>query len=269
MNDTVKSATRVLDLLELFSTVTEALGVSDVAKRLELPKSSAQALLLTLQSRGYLVRQGEGYLLPSELRGGWVGGSCSRLLALAAPVMKRMAQESGESAFVGVMTGSGKVRYMAKEVSPKEVRYDASLAHLRPAYCTSIGLVILAHSAESQVARCLRPGQLLPVTSHTETDPGKIQALLRQARTDGYVEVRDANVEGASGVSAPIFDSRGEVIAGLNLGAPTSRYERTRADLIRIVCREAALLTASLRSPAAAAAAGQANDSQPPTKETA
>lgn len=248
MNEAVKSATRVLDLLELFATVTEPLGVTDVGKRLEIPKSSAQALLLTLAARGYLTRLGEGYSLPAELRGGWVGGSCSRLLALAPPVMKRMAEESGESAFVGVMTGSGKVRYVAKELSPKEVRYDASLAHLRPAYCTSIGLVILAHSSEGQVARWLKPDLLVQVTPRTETNPDKIQQLLRKARSEGYVEVRDANVEGASGVSAPIFGSHGEVVAGLNLGAPTSRYEKARKDLIRIVCREAAGITAGLRS---------------------
>lgn len=256
MNEAVKSATRVLDLLELFATLTEPLGVTDVSKRLDIPKSSAQALLLTLVARGYLMREGEGYTLPRELRGGWVGGNCSRLLALATPVMKRMAEESGESAFVGVMTGSGKIRYVAKEVSPKEVRYDASLAHLRPAYCTSIGLVILAHSPERQVARWLEPSLLVPVTPRTETNPERIQLLLRKARSDGYVEVRDANVEGASGVSAPIFGSQGEVVAGLNLGAPTSRYDKTRRDLIRIVCREAAGITASLRSHAAATPAG-------------
>lgn len=253
VNETVKSATRVLDLLELFTTVREPMGVSDVAKRLDLPKSSAQALLLTLVARGYLVREGDGYVLPAELRGGWVGGHSSRLLALASPVMKRMAEESGESAFVGVMTGAGRVRYVAKEISPKEVRYDASLVHLRPAYCTSIGLVILAHTPDAQVDRWLKPEHLVAVTPRTETNPEKIKQMLRKARTDGYVEVRDANVEGASGVSAPIFDSRGEVVAGLNLGAPSSRYERTREELIQIVCREAGVISASLRSHVSAA----------------
>jgi DNA-binding IclR family transcriptional regulator len=248
MNDFVKSATRVLDLLELFTVVPETMGVSDVAKRLEIPKSSAQALLLTLAGRGYLAREGDGYTLPPELRGGWVGGIRSRLLGIVAPVMQKMPEESGESAFVGMLTGGGKIQYLAKAVSPKEVRYDASLAHLRPVYCTSMGLVILAHMPDHEVARWLKPSLLVPVTPRTETDPAKIRQLLDQARKDGYVEVRDTNVEGASGVSAPIFGPGGEVIAGLNLGAPSSRYENTRADLIRIVCRDAATITASLRA---------------------
>lgn len=254
MNDSVKSATRVLDLLELFTVLAEPMGVSGVAKRLEIPKSSAQALLLTLVGRGYLTRQGDGYALPAALRGGWVGGIRSRLLGITTPVMKRMAEESGESAFVGMMTGGGKIQYMAKAVSPKEVRYDASLAHLRPVYCTSMGLVILAHMHDQEVGRWLKPSLLVPVTARTETDPEKIKQILRRARKDGYVEVRGANVEGASGVSAPIFGPGGDVVAGLNLGAPSSRYENTRRDLIRIVCREAGFVTSSLRAGVAASA---------------
>jgi DNA-binding IclR family transcriptional regulator len=165
-----------------------------------------------------------------------------------------MAQESGESAFVGMLTGSGKIQYLAKAVSPKEVRYDASLAHLRPVHCTSMGLVILAHMADAQAARWLKPSSLVSVTPSTETDPEKIERLLRQARKDGYAEVRDANVEGASGVSAPIFGPGGDIMAGLNLGAPSFRYESARPDLIRIVCREAANITASLRAAVAATA---------------
>ena len=249
MNDSVKSATRVLDLLELFSTVVEPLGVTDVAKRLEWPKSSAQALLLTLVGRGYLTREAEGYTLPADLRGGWVGGIRFRLLGVAAGAMKNMAHESGESAFVGMMTGAGKIQYLAKAVSSNEVRYDASLAHPRPLHCTSIGLVILAYMDEKQLARWLKPSLLVPVTPRTETDPAKIQRVLRHARENGYAEVRDANVEGASGVSAPIFGPGGEVIAGLNLGAPSSRYDANRDKLIRIVCREAASISTALRAP--------------------
>ena len=249
MNASVKSATRVLDLLELFAVESQPIGVSEVAKRLELPKSSTQALLLTLAGRGYLARTEDGYVLPAELRGGWVGGIRARLLGVAKPRMQQMARTSGESAFVGSLTSTGRVQFLAKAVSPQEVRYDASLDHLRLPHCTSIGLVILAHMPEKVAERCLKASRLVAVTPYTVTDPQKIRRILRDGRRAGYVEVRDANVEGASGVSAPIFAPGGEVIAGLNLGAPSSRYEQRRADLIRIVCAQAAHITRALRSP--------------------
>jgi DNA-binding IclR family transcriptional regulator len=249
MNASVKSAVRVLDLLELFAVSSEPLGVSEVAKRLELPKSSAQALLLTLAGRGYLVRSDVGYALPPDLKVGWVGGVRTRLLGIARPVMQRMAESSGESAFIGMMTSGGRVQFLAKAISPREVRYDATLDHLRPVHCTSIGLVILAHMPEAAAERWLKPSLLVAITPRTVTDPQKIRQILRAGRRSGYVEVRDANVEGASGVSAPIFGPGGDVIAGLNLAAPSSRYAQSRENLIRIVCAQAAQVTQALRSP--------------------
>lgn len=253
MNTEVKSAVRVLDLLELFSVTSEPLSVSDVARRLDWPKSSAQALLLTLTGRGYLTRQDALYQLPAELRGGWVGGLRARLLGLARPVMQRMAQESGESAFIGAMTASGRVQYLDKVPSPQDVRYDASLDHLRPAHCTSIGLVMMAHMPSTRIAAWLTPERLTAVTRHTVTDPQRLQRILADGRRAGYVEVRDANVEGASGVSAAVFGPNGEVVAALNLGAPTARYVARRQQLIDIVCREAAQLTTALGAGSTAA----------------
>jgi len=243
MNDRVKSAVRVLDLLEMFSTTDEFMGVTEVARKLDIPKSSAQALLVTLTRRGYLLRDEKGYLLPAELRGGWVGGMRSRLTGIAAPILARMAQESQESAFLGVLMGEGKVQYLRKAVSPKEVRYDASLDHPRPIHCTSIGLVIMAYSAETDLTRWLHQQPLQKVTSHTQTDPAVIHQWLCDIRKVGYAEVMDANVEGASGASAPIFGPNGKIIAALNLGAPTWRYKEGRERLIRIVCREAATIS--------------------------
>ena len=242
MNDQVKSASRVLDILELFSGVAEPMGVSDVAKRLNLPKSSAQALLLTLAARGYLVRDGAEYVLPPELRGGWVGGMRTRLQSIAGPVMERAAQESGESLFIGMLTPTGQVQYLAKAVSAQEIRYDAALQPLRPAHCTSMGLAILAHTPGYDPVSVA----FQAYTPHTITDPAQIARLLAHARRDGYAEIFDGHVEGASGVSAPIFGASGAVVAALNIGAPTWRYQRNRERLIGIVRREAQAITALL-----------------------
>ena len=134
MNEAVKSAARVLDLLELFAASPEAMGVSEVGRLLSIPKSSAQALLVTLVSRGYLVRSGAAYELARDLkRNGWVGGSLPRLIKAAEPAMRRMADSSGESAFLSLMVPSGELKYVAKSISPNVVRYDAPLTNTRPA----------------------------------------------------------------------------------------------------------------------------------------
>jgi len=246
MNTNVKSAARILDLLELFSCTVDPMGVTEVAKKMGMPKSSAQALLLTLTAKGYLVRDEQGYTLPPELQGGWVGGLRKRMLGIASPVLVRMAAESQESAFIGALTNEGTVQYLSKSVSPREVRYDASLEHARPIHCTSMGLVIMAYAPEHDLDRWLQPKNLSKNTAHTQTDPEVIRQWLTQIRKDGYAEVLDANVEGASGASAPLFGPKGTVVGALNLGAPTWRYKQNRHTLIEIVCREADVISQSL-----------------------
>ena len=246
MNELVKSSVRTLELLELFAVVQEPLGVSDVARRLEMPKSSTQALLTTLVARGYLSKDILGYLLPAKIRGSWVGGIQNRLISISKPVLEAMAEESQESAFIGVLTAEAKVKYLAKAISQNEIRYDASLDHLRPIYCTSMGLLMMAYSSGDDVARWLKLAKIKSITKYTEINLEKIYAVIRRAYKYGFAELKDGNIEGASGASAPIFGPSGEIIAALNLGAPTWRYEQSRQKLIQIVCREAKLITRRL-----------------------
>jgi len=246
MND-VKSAGRILDLLELFSEARGAMGVSYIARRLAIPKSSAQGLLTTLASRGYLERDGSAYVLPEDLKDGrWVGGVRSRLVRLAQPAMDRMARESGESVFLGVMTDSLDIQYVAKAISPAELRYDASLEHRRAAYSTTIGLVFLASMSEEALAAFFARVRLRPLTERTVTEEQSLRNLLQRVRRQGYAELRDTNNMGVSGVSAPVFGSAGGVVAGLNLGAPSSRFAEARERLVAIARREAAGLSTRL-----------------------
>lgn len=243
MNPEVKSAARVLDVLELFSVDQEPLSVTEVARKLGIPKSSTQGLLTTLAGRGYLAREGSAYVLPPELRdGGYVGGLRARLVSRAEPILQRMAQVSKESAFLGVLVGR-EIQYLAKALSPHEVRYDASLTTLRPVYCTSIGLVILAHLDPAVSARILNRTKLVKITPNTVTNRETIDRTLERARCSGFAVVKDANVMGASGISAPVFGARGEVLGALSIGAPTTRFERVRKRMADIVVAEARALS--------------------------
>ena len=90
MNTSVKSANRVLDILELFASSERPLALRDVASILGLPKSSTHMLLGTLEQRGYMVRvAGGGYSLPvvTDDSSGWIGGVAGRVFSAAQPVL--------------------------------------------------------------------------------------------------------------------------------------------------------------------------------------
>lgn len=232
MNDmagAVKSATRVLDLLEMLAMVPEQVGVSEISRRLGIPKSSTHMLLGTLEARGYVVGTNDRrfHLNPIFNREGrsWVGGSSLMLMRLAKPVMQALAASSGESSFLGIAASDSSVTYITKVVSAHEVRCDGDLGVAWPIHSTSAGLALLAFQPAELTERYLQRGKLERLTAQTIVDARQLRRELAQIRARGYAVVRDTSSPGASGVAVPIFDAGGVVIAALNVSAPTARFE--------------------------------------------
>lgn len=249
----VKSATRVLDLLEMLAAAPEQVGVSEIARRLGIPKSSTHMLLGTLEARGYVVGDDDRrfHLNPIFSREGrsWVGGSSMVLMRLANPVMRALADSTGESSFLGVASDEAHVEYIAKAVSAHEVRCDAELGLPRPMHSTSVGLVMLAFQPAERTERFLQRGKLERVTAQTVADVRHLRRELAQVRERGYSVVRDTNSPGASGIAAPIFDAGGAVIAALNVSAPTSRFDPVLKKAAQALVRAADGVSRSLASP--------------------
>lgn len=225
----VKSATRVLDLLEMLASAADQVGVSEISRRLAIPKSSAHMLLATLESRGYVIGDADrrfhlNPILASEGRS-WIGGSSVMLMRLAREPMAALARATGESSFLGVARDENHVEYIAKEISDHEVRCDAELGQPRPMHSTSVGLVVLAFQDAAHTERFLQRGKLERVTRNTVTDARELRRELAHIRERGYAVVSDTNSAGASGIAAPIFDGSNRVVAALNLSAPTARFE--------------------------------------------
>ena len=226
----VKSADRILDLLELLAGLQGGIGVSELARRLGIPKSSASGLVSTLQGRGYVVPVPEGIALADAYRGpGWVGGETAHLLRYARPAMQRLSRQTGESCFLGMATRSFDVQYVEKAVSESALRYDADLALTRPAYCTSIGWVLLAGLTPAQLDRYFDGRDLNQLTPKTITDEAVIRGAIDETRRRGYATISDSHVLGTSGVSAPVT-RQGRIVAGLALIAPSERFS-LQADL--------------------------------------
>lgn len=243
----VKSAARVLDLLELMAVLPQGVSLSETARRLGIPKSSASALLATLEARGYVACGSDGYRLAGRFRQGcWVGGEAGQLVHIARPVMAELAAEAGETAFLGVMTSERQIQYVAKVVSDHPLRYDVDLDVLRPAYCTSIGLVLLADQTDQALDRYLANHPLRKVTPFTVTDPDGIREMVANVRRQGFAPIADSNVLGTAGAAAAIRGSDGRAVAGLSVIAPSARFEPARATITAAVVGAAERVTHAL-----------------------
>lgn len=249
MNDTVKSAARVLDILELLSRSEEPLALKDLVSVLALPKSSAHALLQTLQSRGYVERDpADRYALNESLRqsSGWIGGPVAHLAAVARPVMERLRDDLEESVFLGVRAGRGDVKVIAKSVSRAQIRYDSVDPGLRPAYCTGMGRILLAFWDKKSADAYLMRTRLHAHTPRTVTDPGKLRAILGKVAADGYAILEEEYVLGGSATAAPVFGGDGTVVAALNVGTVSARYPAAKSRIVSGVVRAAATISQRL-----------------------
>jgi DNA-binding IclR family transcriptional regulator len=235
----VKSAARILDVLELLAGLPHGLRLNQLARSLGIPKSSASALLATLEGRGYVECAGDGYrLAPGYRESGWVGGMTGALVRASRPAMERLVEITGESAFLGVATAELDIRYVAKVVSGNPLRYDVELTALRPAWCTSIGQVILSALEPAALDAYFAGRELVPVTPRTVTGLRAIRKALREARERGYVTIADSHVMGASGAAAPVA-VQGTVVAALAVIAPNARFDAARARIVPAVVEAA------------------------------
>lgn len=229
----VKSAVRVLDILELLALVKQPLGVSEVGRRLEMPKSSAHMLLATLEARGYVIGDPmRRFTLHPLLASGprnWVGGFKGPLLRVARPLMEQLVQRTGESALLGHLRDGHSLEYIDKVVSSDVLRVDPELGVPRPLHTTSTGQVLLAHASESLVKACL--DRLQQTIGRTEVQ--SLRQTLAQVRARGFAMVSDPGSGYAFGVAAPIRDGSGEVVAALNVSAPAARFHASSDQVIR------------------------------------
>lgn len=249
VNSNVKSASRVLDILELLARNEEPMALKDFVSLLDLPKSSAHALLRTLQSRGYVERDdADRYRLTESLRqaAGWIGGPEARLAAVAKPVMAQLRDELDETVFLGVRAAGGDVKVIAKSVSRASIRYDSDSPGLRPAYCTGMGRVLLAFWDKKSTDAYLLRTRLRPFTPRTVTSVGKLRAILGKVVADGYVVLEEEYVLGGSATAAPVFAGDGTVVAALNVGTVSARYPAAKPRIISGVVRAAATISQRL-----------------------
>ncbi|MBO0902280.1 IclR family transcriptional regulator [Jiella sp. MQZ13P-4] len=246
MNSEVKSAGRILDLLEHLASCREPVTFSAIVGALGFPKSSAHALLQTLIARGHVVQDREGrYLLVEASRHGFpFRPSEEPLVARARPVMERLRDASGETVLLSTMNARGDIRRLAKCVSRQAVRYDVDLQSPIAAYCTATGRALLAFRSEDEIAAYLDRVSLLSYTGFTITDREALLALLAEVRGRGYAVNDQEFITGSTGIAAPVRDAGGGVVAAINLGTLTSRFRERESDLCRLVVEAAASLSA-------------------------
>lgn len=236
-----RSALAALTILESFDPDNVTQSLADISRRLELPKATALRILRALESRGYVThdRQRKLYSLGSTvltLAENYLSGHDPLLSARQA--LPSLANETGETAHIGVLSGTDVV-YIDIADSPQRVRAFVKRHEHLPAHCVASGKAILAHSDPSVVEAVIRAG-LTRLTSRTIASKKAFLEDLRLTRERGYAVNIGEWMEDVVAVSVPLFSHQGVVAGAIGVAWPKSRLTKEKLNSVaEIVSRYA------------------------------
>jgi IclR family transcriptional regulator, pca regulon regulatory protein len=221
--DFVQSLERGLAVIRAFDIDHQELTLSDVARSTGLTRAAARRFLHTLVQLGYVRTDGRLFALrPRVLELGYSYLSGLSLPEAALPHMKQLVEQVHESCSLSVLDDD-EVVYVARVPTRRIMTVTISVGTRFPAYATSMGRVLLAHSDPAWLDAYLRGAQLQPLTPYTETDPRRLGARLETVRKQGFCLVDQELEEGLRSIAVPVRDSSGAVVAAMNISAHISR----------------------------------------------
>ncbi len=237
-DSTVKSLAKALAVLECFSVERPELGISEIARMLEIQKSTVFNILGTFQKCGYLTKNPENskYALSLKvLHLAYIVSSHHGLRDLMVPYLTRIARETREVCYFGILD-EGEVLYIEAAYPSMQQQTRNILGERAPLYCTGLGKAMLAHLPEAEREAVLA----LPMrsfTGYTLTDPAALRHQMEEVRQNGYAVDNMEHEFGIRCVAVPVFGRDGRIKAAVSVSGPSPRFDP------ETVIRHAALIT--------------------------
>lgn len=219
----VQSFARGLEVIRSFSAQAPRQTLTEVAGRAGLTRAGARRILLTLQTLGYVESDGRLFsLTPRILDLGFAYLSSMPIWNLAEPVMEALVEQVKESCSAAALEDTDIV-YVLRVPTRKIMSIGLGVGSRLPAYCTSMGRVLLAGLPDEEVAKRLRASHREALTRYTITDVDALVAKVQQARRQGWCLVNQELEEGLVSIAAPIYGRGARMLAALNISGQANR----------------------------------------------
>lgn len=243
-----RSATRVLEVLDLFLEDGSGYTLTDVSEQLAIPKSTAHGILHAMSRQGYLTLDPATNRYTISL--GFVGRTratpaievlrqrarrrLTRLVSALGETAKLIAFEGTNSVAIDFVDGGGPLKYSVR------------LGQRWPLHATGGGKLYLAQYDDDTVREMLGELGLERITDETIIDVEALLAEIAEVREQGWARQREEIHEGISGFAAPVRDSGGRLLAALVVMGPTARIEEKADAIVDALVAEAAALSAEV-----------------------
>lgn len=216
--DFVTALARGLAVLLALSDKKRRMSIAQVSHRTGIPRAAARRSLHTLAKLGFVANDEARrfYLRPRVLSFSHAYLSTSPLAVLAQPILDRLGESLHEACSLAILDGD-EIVYLARSASSRIMSPALNVGRRLPAYCTSIGRVLLANLPPQELDDCLGRTRFYPYTEHTLTSAEKLRAALGEVRETGYAFASQQMEARLCTLAVPVRDTGGHFVAGMNV----------------------------------------------------
>ena len=219
---------KIIEILDPFSLACPSLTLGEIQLATKLPASTVQRLVSNMAAQGLLDREGDQIRIGVQMSFGAAAVVKDLdVLSILQPVLNQIRDETTETASFFKVEQNFRVCVAIAETR-QALRRDMYIGKVIPLVVGSASRVLLAWNPD--LVRSVLSSALEPPTGGTVTSPEELHELITQARADGYAITAGERGGSASGISAPVFDSAGDILGALTISAPTIRMPREQCE---------------------------------------
>ena len=214
--DFIESLDRGLRVLEVFGGSRQPMTLSDLAKAADLPRATARRILFTLERAGFVATDGKLFrLMPRVLVLASSYLASNHVVSVLQPALDKLSGEAQEISSMAILDGNDVV-FIARASPTRIFSAGIDIGYRLPAFCTSVGRVLLSRLPDDELAVALGKMDLTPLTPFTVTDKKLLLKTIIADRAEGYSLVDREAEPGFRSISVPVRRYDGAIVAAIN-----------------------------------------------------
>lgn len=240
MNTTVKSARRVLEVLEYFAERQRPATIEEIRQALDYPQSSTSVLLHSLTTLGYLSQEtGTRRFQPTiriALLGAWLIDDEGRARNPSA-MMRRLSAATGDMIVLGTQQGMHAV-YVKIEQATNPIRFHMKQGAYRPLCTTAIGRALLSGKSDREIGAIVRRANAERASDDPLISQSEVIEAIRQGRRLGYFLTKGSVTPGAAVLAVRLDGLDDHPPLAIGIGAPIDRIESELPNFVELLRKE-------------------------------
>ena len=233
------SLARGLAVVRAFSDQRRTLTIAQISQKTGIPRAAVRRCLHTLRQLGYAGAEMNNFSLkPKILTLGYSYLSSTPLTVSAQPYLNNISRVLNESCSLAVLD-ENEILYLARAATSRVMSVALNTGSRLPAYCTSLGRVMLSHLPDADLKRYLETVKLRAFTDRTVVSAKRLKEILMEVRGNGYAIIDEELEVGLRSIAVPVRGASGTVVAALNVGVQSARVSiaQMKEDILPVLLK--------------------------------